>query len=194
MKQFDVEKTEKEELIPRKEQKSSFLPVVFGIVLGLVISLGAMYLLVGRTINLQSNKNASQPETEKQTETTNTTQTEEVSPPTPTQPETETPTSENPKTLNKSQVKIQLLNGNGIKGDALKVKTILEKDGWKVASYGNARSFNYQNTLVYYKEEQEEAAKAVADILKNNDRQTALHKSDSLTTYDIQIILGKKYL
>jgi cytoskeletal protein RodZ len=210
MKQFDVEKIEKEEKeedndkkeekVTVKTEKSGFLPYLLGFGLGLIITFGIMYFLTGRDL-----KEAPTKETATTTTTEETAQTEtnteqslntgETSTPTPTPTETNTEatTQETAQTtLDKSKITIQLLNGNGIRGDAVKVKTILEKDGWKVTTYGNANNFNYQNTLVYYKKGEEEAAKAVAETLKNNDRQTAIHESTTLTKYDIQIILGKK--
>lgn len=92
----------------------------------------------------------------------------------------------------KEKVSIQVLNGSGIRGQAEEVKSLLEKDGWKVATFGNAGSFKYQNTIVYYKEGQEEAGKKVEEYLKSNNFQTSLEKSDTLTKYDVLVVTGKK--
>jgi len=209
MKQFDVEKIEKEEeeektdkkegKVTVRTEKSGFLPYLLGFGLGLIITFGIMYFLTGREFKEVPTKETAATSTEETAQTeTNTEQSfntgeTSVPTPTPTETNTEATTQETAQTtLDKSKITIQLLNGNGIRGDAVKVKTILEKDGWKVITYGNANSFNYQNTLVYYKKGEEEVAKAVAETLKNNDRQTAIHESTTLTKYDIQIILGKK--
>lgn len=213
MKHLDVEKIEKdvEKIEKEKEQnkekytedkKSGFLPYLLGLGLGLILSFGAMYLLAGKEIKEEPAKEIGASEQNNlpttSTEETNTesqsksTQNNET--PTPPTPETTTTNTkeETQSTLDKSKITIQLLNGNGITGDAAKVKTILEKDGWKVAAYGNANSFNYKNTYVYYKKGNEEAAKGVADTLKNAGRHTAILESPNLSKYDIQIVLGKQ--
>jgi hypothetical protein len=45
--------------------------------------------------------------------------------------------------------------------------------------------------MVYYKAANESVASAVADVLKTNDRQTAMQESTTVK-YDVVVILGKK--
>jgi hypothetical protein len=198
MKQFDVKPLEKEEGTVETKEGPGWLPYFLGLVLGLVLSFGTMYLFWGKEKSTPVSESSSPQvinelsENQKQNQEQNVS--ENTSAPLP-PPPTETSSSEQKEvtpTFQKAQVKIQLLNGNGVKGDAARVKNLLTQAGWNVVAYGNANSFNYQNTLIYYKIEQEEAAKALADVLKNAGRHTALHQSTNLVKYDIQVILGKQ--
>jgi len=185
MRQFDIGKIEKEKPEPSKKPKkeAGFLPYLLGLFLGLILVFGILQIQGRQGAKEQPVKETEISEETAQTETT-------PAPPTPA-PTQEEQTPPAP-TLDKSKVTISVLNGNGIRGDAYKVKVILEKDGWKVATYGNAASFKYQNTLVYYKEGQEEAGKQVEETLKKSGQVTSLEKSSSLTKYDVQVIVGRK--
>lgn len=66
------------------------------------------------------------------------------------EPET-TPTPE-PKEINKAEFKIDIQNGSGIKGEAGKVKDLLEKAGLTVGSAGNAKTYDYKETVIQAKE------------------------------------------
>ena len=70
--------------------------------------------------------------------------------PTPTvAPEpTATPT---PAPVNKLDFTIKVFNGNGVKGAAGKMKTVLEDKGYKVTETGNTSDFNHPTTEVYVK-------------------------------------------
>jgi cytoskeletal protein RodZ len=186
MRQFDIEKIEREKPVPAKRPKrrASTLPYFLGLLLGLVLVFGALQIQGNKTTKEQPIKESITQEETAQTET-------ETIPKTPPKQEEQTTSSPAP-TLDKTKVSIQILNGNGIRGDAYKTKVILEKDGFKVATYGNASSFKYQSTLVYYKEGQEEAGKGVEETLKKNGKVTSLEKSSNLTKYDVLVIVGKK--
>jgi hypothetical protein len=47
---------------------------------------------------------------------------------------------------------VEILNGSGISGAAVKMKDLLEANGFKVVDTANADNFNYKNTLVRYKD------------------------------------------
>ena len=68
-----------------------------------------------------------------------------------------------------SKYKIKILNGSGIKGEAGKVQTILEKAGFTVSATGNASKYDYAKTQI----------QAKSDVDKNFIEQlkTALSKS-----------------
>lgn len=171
---------------PAKKGGSGFLPYFLGLLLGLAVVFSFIY---GRA--WWTNRKAQEIKPE---ETTTTPTTEATSTPTETTSATPTETTQATAapTLDKSTVSIQVLNGNGISGDATKVKSILEKDGFKVASTGNASSFTYQTTVVYYKTGKKDAADAVAQTLNNAGRQAAAQEKSALTKYDVQVVIGKK--
>lgn len=51
-----------------------------------------------------------------------------------------------------TKYKIKVLNGSGIKGEAGKVKDLLEKAGFTVESTGNTKTYDYTNTVIQTKE------------------------------------------
>jgi len=48
---------------------------------------------------------------------------------------------------------INILNGSGIKGEALKVQELLEKAEFKISGTGNASNYDYTKTVIQAKEE-----------------------------------------
>ena len=115
--------------------------------------------------------------------------------PTPAESSSSPPTIEQPKateepqpTLDKKSIKIQVLNGGGVKGLAATVKTELEKDGWSVAAIGTAKN-RYLKTYIYYgQEEKKTAAEELAKSL--SQRQPLLQKSSIVGKYDIMVVAG----
>jgi hypothetical protein len=51
-------------------------------------------------------------------------------------------------TPNLSAYMIDIQNGSGIAGEATKVKTLLEKAGFKVGTTGNAKTYDYEKTII----------------------------------------------
>ena len=56
------------------------------------------------------------------------------------------------ESLDKTQVVLRVLNGSGKAGKASSVKDFLEGKGWKVTSIGNADNYDYQSTILRFKE------------------------------------------
>lgn len=195
MPQIDLEKIKKEKPEPilepekKKLRENHLLPYLLGILAGIffifVIVQLQNILSIKRPKTIQPTEIGKEKITEESTEAV--TESEKLA-----QESAKEEKSVTPPAFNKSKVTIQVLNGNGIRGDAYRIKVLLEKNGFRVATYGNAGSFNYQNTIVYYKEGQEEAGRAVEEILRQNGRQTKLEKSDTLKRYDVLVIVGKK--
>ncbi len=52
-----------------------------------------------------------------------------------------------------SKYSIRILNGSGVKGEANKLKSVLEEQGFKVESIGNADNSNYIQTVVRAKKD-----------------------------------------
>lgn len=62
-------------------------------------------------------------------------------------------------------IRVEVLNGNGIQGDAVRVANTLRENGYEVVSIGNADHFNYAITAVIAGDERLGAAKRLAGIL-----------------------------
>lgn len=62
------------------------------------------------------------------------------------------PTQVIPTQVDLSSFSIQILNGSGIKGEAAKVKSLLEESGFKVSEVGNAETSEYKETIIQKKD------------------------------------------
>ncbi len=105
------------------------------------------------------------------------------------QPAAETP-APTVATPDKSSFTIRVSNGNGLAGSALKAATILKNAGFNVVSQGNASSYAYSTTIIYYKSGQEQSAELVKAALSTYSASTRL--SETLTSYDILVVVGGK--
>lgn len=110
------------------------------------------------------------------------------------QPQSSTPTAtQTPAApeIDKKTINISVLNGSGVKNSAQTVAGILNTAGFTVSATANARSFNYQKTLIYYKTGGEAKAELVKAAL--SDYQTETTPSDPIvgTNYDIVVVVGK---
>ncbi len=107
--------------------------------------------------------------------------------------ESPTPSASPSATPKVATYKIQILNGSGKAGEANKARALIEKEGFKVSSTGNAASFDFEETLI-------QAKKSVpADVIEMIE--TALSKSyatkigevlPTSSSYDIIITVGTK--
>lgn len=103
--------------------------------------------------------------------------------------ETPTPTPQTQE-FNTKNLKVLILNGSGIKGEAKRVEDILNKENFENTETGNANSYSYNDTIVYLKEElgdsvYQKIEKALYEFSLKKD---VLEKS---SPYDIKIIVGK---
>lgn len=99
--------------------------------------------------------------------------------------------SDMPTTIAKKDIKIEILNGNGISGSADKVRDLLIADGFLISKVANAKKFTYTSTYIYYKTGAEASMELVKAALSS--RTCVAQKSDPITTgYDIVIVVGKK--
>jgi len=87
-----------------------------------------------------------------------------------------------------SDIKVEVLNGNGHAGSANKVAMELKNKGFNVISTGNANSFDYKNTIVIYRDGNIETAKKIASIIGG----TELKQEDfGDKEIDIRIVVGE---
>ncbi len=94
-------------------------------------------------------------------------------------------------TFTYSDESIRIANGNGISGEANRIKKILENAGYKIASVGNA-SKSYTESFVYFKSGQDSLAEAIKKQLSDEyDLKTEV--ADQIVgSYDAVIVLGSK--
>lgn len=85
--------------------------------------------------------------------------------PTPTQPPkpTSLPVSPTPS-VDKTKLKIKVLNGSGVAGQATKVKDLLKEKGYEDILTGNADNFDFKQSEVQVKKGEE----SIANLLKND--------------------------
>lgn len=94
-------------------------------------------------------------------------------------------------TIDKKTINISVLNGSGIKNSAQTVAGTLSTAGFTVSATANARSFNYQKTLIYYKTGGEAKAELVKAALANYQTESVLSDPIVGTNYDIVVVVGK---
>ncbi len=107
--------------------------------------------------------------------------------PTPTPTNTPTPTP----TVKREEIKIKILNGSGIKGQAAKLASILKEKGYKEIVVGNADSFDYEKTEIRIKNN------AVKQILLNDLKEYVenpkIEPSSEKLLEDVTLIIGKDF-
>lgn len=100
--------------------------------------------------------------------------------------------AEDARTVQKTAVTIELLNGSGEKGLANNAATLFESYGYQVVSVGNAPSFDYEKTVMYDNDGDKAAFQQVANVIncKNFGDAAAL---PGLRKANITVILGKDF-
>ncbi|MBI2599161.1 LytR C-terminal domain-containing protein, partial [Candidatus Curtissbacteria bacterium] len=95
--------------------------------------------------------------------------------------------------VDKTSVKIRILNGSGQAGVASAAKDFIEGKGWEVASLGNAANFDFAQTVIKLKESALGAKDAlVADLA---DKYSVVVSSESLEatdSADVEVTIGAK--
>jgi LCP family protein required for cell wall assembly len=89
-----------------------------------------------------------------------------------------------------AQVKVQVLNGSGLQGQADEGATDLTNRGFDVVGTGNASNFNYTDSVVEY------ASAADLPAAKTLERQVSeveILKNSSLTPGTVELILGSSF-
>lgn len=96
------------------------------------------------------------------------------------------------ETIAKNSFKIRILNGNGITGDAAKIKSDLVAKGYDVGTVGNAK-LKYPLTEIYYLDNYQPQADMVSKDLSS--RKTELKEAEAGligTNYNILVVIGKE--
>ena len=97
-----------------------------------------------------------------------------------------------PATIDKTLISISVLNGSGIKMAAKTVSDMLIADGFIIKYSGNASSFNYQKTYIYFKTGKESEAIIVKQALEGS-YSILLEENNTATgtLYDLVVVAGK---
>lgn len=103
----------------------------------------------------------------------------------------ETPmATENPADVEKESVKIDILNGTGIEGEATFLKDELNALGYTNVEAGNASKEDYTATVITYASSVDEAVKAEITALCEKEYTSVKEVSGSPGAFDIEIITG----
>ncbi|MEI8143584.1 MAG: LytR C-terminal domain-containing protein [Candidatus Berkelbacteria bacterium] len=102
-----------------------------------------------------------------------------------------TSSSSSSSTATISKMTIKVLNGSGVAGAAETVKANLTKLGYTVGFIGNANSFGYATSMIYYKT----GKVAQATEIKNTLPTLSITLNENSTiagVYDVVVVVGKK--
>ncbi len=105
--------------------------------------------------------------------------------PTPTYTITPSPTP----TYSKTDLKIKILNGSGIKGKAAELRDILKEKNYGEILTGNADNFDYKRTIIKTKRTYQEAGNLLKQDLQIENPKFELLPEDNPA--DIEIIIGQ---
>ena len=109
-------------------------------------------------------------------------------------PEAEaTPVPEPKSDVDRSEIKLQVLNGSGVSGLAGKAKTYLEGLGYKNVVVGNASVSNLIETTIAVKKDKESLLDTlISDLSKNYKVAKETETLPASSKYDFVITLGSK--
>lgn len=112
--------------------------------------------------------------------------------PTPTLFEEEEPTPTPERESNKENIKIRLLNGSGVVGEAGRVKALLEKADFVVESTDNADSYDHKETDIQAKAKIDPSVVEEITGILTNDYTVSSSELDESEEVDIIIVIGAR--
>ncbi|MEW6189195.1 MAG: LytR C-terminal domain-containing protein, partial [Actinomycetota bacterium] len=92
--------------------------------------------------------------------------------------------------IDKSKIKIQVLNGNGVQGEAARIADILRESGFNIQTVGDAGYDAYPNTIIRHKPGQEDVAKLVVKEIASF-YPALFYPNLADSDVDIVVILGR---
>lgn len=109
----------------------------------------------------------------------------------PTEPPTATPAP-----VDRTAFSIKVANGSGVAGEAKKMQTFLEEEGFKVSGTGNAAKTDYTDTIIQGADDQMEFMNELKTSLEKQYSAISIEKSssESADVKDVTIIIGKDSL
>jgi hypothetical protein len=87
-------------------------------------------------------------------------------------------------------VRVEVLNAGGVSGQARQATVLLRDIGFDVVSFGNARSFDRDSSVVVDRVGRPDLARAVADVLGLEE---VLSQPDPNLFVDVTVLLGKDW-
>jgi hypothetical protein len=111
--------------------------------------------------------------------------------PTPTVEPTMTPTP-TPK-LERSEIKVKVLNGGGVPGKATVVKNLLKEKGYEEILTGNADDFDYETTEIQVKKDGANFGELMKADIKDNSASPKITALDEDEAPDVVVIIGKDF-
>lgn len=112
--------------------------------------------------------------------------------PTPTAVPTEAPPSPTPTIeVKREEIRVQVLNGTGVAGQAGSTKTLLTTAGYKDVTTGNASKYDYTQSEVQIKKDKEYVKDTILEDIKTVIESPKVTELDSTSTSDVVIIIGK---
>ena len=149
---------------------------IIALILIILLVLG---VIVGGMLYFQ--KGVSQPQVQEET-------------PTAIPTESETPTPAEEEEVDLTEIKISILNGSGIVGEAGKVKDFLIENGFSEEKIqtGNADSYDYEDVSISLKAEMSEVViDAIEESLSIYEIKISEDELQDNSTFDVVIIVGK---
>ena len=104
-----------------------------------------------------------------------------------------TPTITPTIVINKEKIRIKVLNGSGTPGKASAVKDILKEKGYQDILTGNADNFDYEQTVISFKEEKNNLVDIIKEDLKKYVSSFKTNLLSEKEASDIIIIIGKDF-
>lgn len=90
--------------------------------------------------------------------------------------------------ISPGDIKVQVLNGSGIRGAAMRIRNKLIRNGFNVIEHGNADNQDYENTIILDRVGNIKMAKMVSDIL---NAKMVYPKLNRYILIDVTVIIGK---
>ncbi|HUD20381.1 MAG TPA: LytR C-terminal domain-containing protein [Patescibacteria group bacterium] len=116
-----------------------------------------------------------------------------ISMPTPTPTPMKITPTPTPQTLLRSALSVQVLNGSGKAGVALKMKSLLESKGYTVVGTGNADNYNYDKTQIVVKAARKDYISLLEkDLGDSYSLSTSAANLKDSASYDTEVIVGKE--
>ena len=104
-------------------------------------------------------------------------------------PTSQPKTTTNPLT-DKSAIKIQILNGSGIEGQAGKLSDLLQGVGYNNVTTGNTNNLEQRTTIMYKKLVPKDMLTDITDTIKNDFPDPTLQEASKSAEFDILITTG----
>lgn len=166
----DVQVIERRMPNSEPKKKRNLIIAIVGIILLILLGVGAWFVL-------------SDPTTEEATPEQETIEIQPTSTPVPT---------ETPVPIERSEIRIQVLNGTGVSGEAGLLQEELEELGYEDIEAGNADNTDYEAAEVTFNEDlSPEAVTEITEMLEGMYVEVST-STDSLDDFDVVIITGER--